>query len=182
MTTCSDLPLEGLNKPSSQRGAVQPPRGWSGRGPVTFDVKKTLDLFRTFLRSARSCRRWRDHSRPLYAHAQNLPLSGVSPVHTGRMPYRTAFLVKTSWERVMKKTVWIVVANRAVARLFRASQPTGPLEELDSFIHPEGRLQEHDLVSDRPGRAFDSFGSGRHAEDPDTLATTQEATNFAIEL
>ena len=82
----------------------------------------------------------------------------------------------------MKKTVWIVVANRAVARLFRASQPTGPLEELDSFIHPEGRLQEHDLVSDRPGRAFDSFGSGRHAEDPDTAATTQEATNFAIEL
>jgi protein required for attachment to host cells len=82
----------------------------------------------------------------------------------------------------MKKIVWIVVANRAAARLFQASQAMGPLEELDAFIHPEGRLQEHDLVSDRPGRAFDSLGSGRHAEDPDTAATEQEANNFALQL
>ncbi|MBV8157296.1 MAG: host attachment protein [Dyella sp.] len=82
----------------------------------------------------------------------------------------------------MKKIVWIVVANRAAARLFQASQPTGPLEELDAFIHPEGRLQEHDLVSDRPGRSFDRYGAGRHAEDPDTEATEQEATNFAVQL
>ncbi|WP_130619411.1 host attachment protein [Dyella amyloliquefaciens] len=82
----------------------------------------------------------------------------------------------------MKKIVWIVVANRAAARLFQASQPMGPLEELDAFIHPEGRLQEHDLVSDRPGRSFDSYGAGRHAEDPDTAATEQEATNFAVQL
>ena len=82
----------------------------------------------------------------------------------------------------MKKIVWIVVANRAAARLFQVSQPMGPLEELDAFIHPEGRLQEHDLVSDRPGRSFDSYGAGRHAEDPDTAATEREATNFAVQL
>ncbi|WP_243039247.1 host attachment protein [Dyella sedimenti] len=82
----------------------------------------------------------------------------------------------------MKKKVWIVVANRAVARLFQASQPTGPLEELEAFIHPEGRLQEGDLVTDRPGRTFDSVGAGRHAEDPDTAATVSEANHFAIEL
>lgn len=82
----------------------------------------------------------------------------------------------------MKKTVWIVVANRAVARLFKATQPMGPLEELDSFIHPEGRLQERELVSDKPGRGFDRFGPGSHAEDPDTTATEQEAAVFALEL
>jgi protein required for attachment to host cells len=82
----------------------------------------------------------------------------------------------------MKKTVWIVVANRAVARLFQAKQPLGPLEEMDAFIHPEGRMHDQDLVSDRPGRGFDRFGPGRHAEDPDTTVTEQEATSFALQL
>ncbi len=82
----------------------------------------------------------------------------------------------------MKKSVWIVVANRAVARLFRTSQPTGPLEEMDSFIHPEGRMLDQELVSDRPGRSFERFGPSRHAEDPDTTATAHEMASFAIEL
>ncbi|WP_109124004.1 host attachment protein [Dyella sp. C11] len=82
----------------------------------------------------------------------------------------------------MKKTVWVVVANRGVARLFQASQPTGPLEEMDAFIHPEARLHDQDLVSDRPGRGFDRAGPGRHAEEPDTTVAEQETTNFALEL
>lgn len=82
----------------------------------------------------------------------------------------------------MKKTVWIVVANRAVARLFQANQPLGPIEEIEAFIHPEGRMQDQELVSDRSGRGFDRFGSGGHAEDPDTTATAQETTNFALAL
>lgn len=82
----------------------------------------------------------------------------------------------------MKKTVWIVVANRAVARLFKADQPTGPLQELDAFIHPEGRLQEHDLVSDRAGHGFERFGQGGYAEDQDTSVVAHETANFALEL
>ncbi|MFC4525512.1 host attachment protein [Dyella halodurans] len=82
----------------------------------------------------------------------------------------------------MKKSVWIVVANRAVARLFRTSQPTGPLEEMDSFIHPEGRMLVQELVSDRAGRGFERFGPGGHAEDPDTTATAHEMTSFATAL
>ncbi|MBV8156609.1 MAG: host attachment protein, partial [Dyella sp.] len=76
----------------------------------------------------------------------------------------------------MNKTVWIVVANRAVARLFRTSRPMGPLEELDAFIHPEGRLPEHELVSDRAGRGFERMGQGGYAEDSDTSATAHETT------
>lgn len=82
----------------------------------------------------------------------------------------------------MNKTVWIVVANRGVARLFQARQPTGPLEELDAFIHPGARLHEQDLVSDRPGRGFDRVGPGGHAEEPDTTMVEQETGNFALEL
>ncbi|WP_158543519.1 host attachment protein [Dyella solisilvae] len=82
----------------------------------------------------------------------------------------------------MKKTVWIVVANRAVARLFRASQPLGPLEEMDSFIHPEGRLPEHELVSDRAGRGLERMGVGGYAEDQDTTVAAHETASFALEL
>ena len=82
----------------------------------------------------------------------------------------------------MNKTVWIVVANRGVARLFQAKQPTGPIEELEAFIHPEARLHEQDLVTDRPGRGFDRMGYGSHAEDPDTTIVEQETANFALEL
>ncbi|AIF47173.1 hypothetical protein HY57_07735 [Dyella japonica A8] len=82
----------------------------------------------------------------------------------------------------MKKTVWIVVANRGVARLFQASQPTGPLEEMDAFIHPEARLRDQDLVTDRPGRGFERSGPGSHAEEPDSSVAEVEAGHFALEL
>lgn len=82
----------------------------------------------------------------------------------------------------MNKTVWIVVANRGVARLFQARQPAGPLEEMEAFIHPEARLHDQDLLADRPGRAFDRMGGGSHAEAPDTSLAEQETNNFALEL
>lgn len=82
----------------------------------------------------------------------------------------------------MKKNVWIVVANRGVARLFQASQPTGPLQEMEAFIHPEARLHDQDLVSDRPGRGFERSGPGRHAEEPDSTVAEVETGNFAHEL
>lgn len=82
----------------------------------------------------------------------------------------------------MKKTVWVVVANRGVARLFQASQPTGGLQEMDAFIHPEARLHDQDLVSDRPGRGFERAGPGRHAEEPDSTVAEVETGNFALEL
>lgn len=37
------------------------------------------------------------------------------------------------------------------------------MEELEGLKHPASRAHERDLISDRPGRSFDSFGSGRHA-------------------
>src|SRR5579859_7392201 len=82
----------------------------------------------------------------------------------------------------MKKIVWIVVANRGVARLFQASQPTGELQEMDAFIHPEARLHDQDLVSDRPGRGFERVGPGSHAEEPDSTVAEVETGNFALEL
>jgi protein required for attachment to host cells len=78
----------------------------------------------------------------------------------------------------MLKT-WVVVADRARARIFSASTPKGPLTELEDLVLPEARSHERDLTSDRPGRAFDSGGTGRHAMEAPTSAKQQAALSFA---
>lgn len=77
---------------------------------------------------------------------------------------------------------WIVVANRAGARIFEhRGAGTNPtlLREVD---HPEGRLKDSDFDSDAPGRAFDRFGEGRHAYAREHMPSDQEMHTFAKEL
>lgn len=80
------------------------------------------------------------------------------------------------------KRVWVVVASSTVARLFAAEAAAGPLEELEEMVHPEGRLHEQQLVSDLPGRTFDSTGAGRHAKEAGVAPKEQEAVKFAIQV
>ncbi len=58
---------------------------------------------------------------------------------------------------------WVLVANQSQARVFEAEKRAGKLHELEALIHPESRLNGRDLISDAPGRAFDSGALGRHA-------------------
>ena len=77
---------------------------------------------------------------------------------------------------------WVLVADSASARLFSAATPTGPLEELESLTHREGRMHPRELTSDLPGRAFDSAGQGRHAMESHAEPQKQEAIAFARRL
>ena len=79
----------------------------------------------------------------------------------------------------MMPTTWVVVADSAAARLFRALSPTGPLEEFEAYAHGEGRAHARDLVTDEPGRSFDSVGVGRHAMEPRVDPKEQEKAGFA---
>ncbi len=74
----------------------------------------------------------------------------------------------------------LLVAESARARLYEMRGDA--LRELADFVHPEGRLHARDLVSDSPGRAFDSAGQGRHSMEPHTEPTHTEAAAFAREL
>ena len=78
----------------------------------------------------------------------------------------------------MLKT-WVLVADRARARIFSVSTPKGPLTELEDLVSPEARNHERDFTSDRPGKAFDSGGTGRHAMEAPTSAKEQAARAFA---
>jgi protein required for attachment to host cells len=82
----------------------------------------------------------------------------------------------------MKKAIWIVVANQAVARTFETKSASGLIEEKTSAIHPASRLKEKDLVTDEPGRTYDRFGAGRHRADSGSSQHAHEAIGFAAEI
>jgi protein required for attachment to host cells len=74
---------------------------------------------------------------------------------------------------------WVVVADGGAARIFAAPTPTGALEELETFVHPEGRLPERELTSDLPGRSFASAGHGRRTMESEVGPRKQAAIDFA---
>lgn len=73
---------------------------------------------------------------------------------------------------------WVVVADSSRARIFSAEKPASPLEEIETLSHPEGRLHQGDLVSDKPGRDNNAT-SGSHNMGHETDAKEEEALRFA---
>lgn len=81
----------------------------------------------------------------------------------------------------MKKETWLIVANSSLARIFKVEKKQA-LVEIEVLEHPESRLQNRDLVSDRPGRDFESMGHARHAIEPQTTPKHQEFASFAKDI
>lgn len=78
-------------------------------------------------------------------------------------------------------TTWILIAHRGGARLFENNGPGKGMALVENIPHPEGRLKNGEINSDKSGRAFDSF-SRRHGMSPNQEATDQVATVFAKHL
>jgi protein required for attachment to host cells len=79
----------------------------------------------------------------------------------------------------MAKTL-VVVAHRAGAR-FLVRDGLGALELIEAIDHPQGRLHDSDIKSDRPGRTHDSGGT-RHAMEPQESPGEHDAARFARTL
>lgn len=79
-------------------------------------------------------------------------------------------------------TTWILVAHRGGARLFEHSGPGKGLQLVEEISHPQGRLKNGDINSDKPGRAFDKFGGGRHSMSKEHEPKEQVAIQFAKQL
>ena len=78
----------------------------------------------------------------------------------------------------MQKT-WVVAAESTRAKIYQLSSKTSPLQEIEDLIHTSGREKILDLEADRPGRAFDSVGGGRHALGKEVDSKEHEALVFA---
>ena len=80
-----------------------------------------------------------------------------------------------------KETNWLLVANSSLARLYDLDNKH-QVTEIKVFEHPESRLLNQDLVSDKPGRDFESMGTTRHMIEPKISPKKHEFTVFAQEL
>ena len=77
---------------------------------------------------------------------------------------------------------WVLVADAARARIFSVDSPRAKLHPVEQLVSPEARLHDRDINADRPGRAFDSFGEGRHAMGTNSNPKEQDAKRFAREV
>jgi protein required for attachment to host cells len=77
---------------------------------------------------------------------------------------------------------WILLAHRSGARILENPGPGKGLEPVEEIPHPEGRFKNQDFDADKPGRAFDSHGTGRHAMERGHSPVEQAAILFAKRL
>jgi protein required for attachment to host cells len=78
-------------------------------------------------------------------------------------------------------STWVVVADTSRARIFSAEKPAGDLVEIEDLTHPEARLHEGDLTTDRAGSGKNG-GTVSFALGDTTSHKEAEATRFAHEV
>jgi len=76
--------------------------------------------------------------------------------------------------------VWVLVADRARARLFEFASSGQKLVEIACFDNPEARI--HGIARDRLPRVNESSGGIRHAIEPRTTMMEKSVDRFARSL
>ena len=79
-------------------------------------------------------------------------------------------------------SIWVLVADSSRAKLFSAANSKSSVNEMEDIVHPEGRMHEGDLISDKPGNDGGSYGQGPHIYGDKTTAKEQEQLRFAKSL
>ena len=77
---------------------------------------------------------------------------------------------------------WVVVADSVRCRLYEKEKVGSDLCEKKAWVHPIGRQNDSDMVSDRSGSAQGSVGQGRHAMQQKTDPKEHERDVFAHEI
>ena len=77
--------------------------------------------------------------------------------------------------------IWVVVADRAVAKIFKVSK-FPKVTEIFHMEHPESKMLNQDLVSSKQGCAFQSVGDSRSTYQARFQPKQLEAAKFAIDV
>ena len=77
---------------------------------------------------------------------------------------------------------YLVVANQKTAKFFHTDGRLRRLTRKMTLENPFGTHKNQDLVTDRPGMAFDSGGQGQRAMQPPQSALEKETERFAKEI
>jgi protein required for attachment to host cells len=75
--------------------------------------------------------------------------------------------------------VRILVADEREASFFDVQGLNAPMRLIAKFENETAQLHDRDLETDKPGRAFDRMGTGRHAMDGERSARRQNQSRFA---
>jgi protein required for attachment to host cells len=78
----------------------------------------------------------------------------------------------------MRYKAWVVVADSSRARIFGVKNRSGDLTELEVMYHPESRMRDRELQTDKPGRMYSMQGEFRSATEQ-MPARKVEAERFA---
>lgn len=62
----------------------------------------------------------------------------------------------------VEKAYWVIVADESSATLYSRTSRRGDLEKVQTLRNEDGRKRAGEILADRGGRSFDSFGKGRH--------------------
>jgi protein required for attachment to host cells len=88
--------------------------------------------------------------------------------------------VTTTENKDAYMTTWVLVADNSRARIFSADKPASPLQEIRDLAHPEARLHEGDLVTDKGGR--DRGVGGAHGVGNEQAHKQEGADKFAAQV
>lgn len=78
--------------------------------------------------------------------------------------------------------MWVIVAGGGAADVYRLSKPSSGLIRIDTIANDRADLRERDELSDRPGRSFDSIGSGRHSMEPPTPRKRTRESRYVADI
>jgi len=82
----------------------------------------------------------------------------------GKTKYGTSITSTHGMRAAKHEPIWILVADRSRLRLFEKESETSEPHLMKEFLSPDGRKKGHELVSDRPGRSFDSQDKSHHGQ------------------
>ncbi|MBL6934747.1 MAG: host attachment protein [Alphaproteobacteria bacterium] len=74
---------------------------------------------------------------------------------------------------------WIVVSDGGEARILLNEGPGRGVTEMEGMAFQADHPPNRDINADKPGRAFDSAGTGRHAKEPPSDPHRMEKKKFA---
>lgn len=89
---------------------------------------------------------------------------------------------KTDGFLLPNATTCIVACSAAEARLYLSERRFGEWTLIETMDNPGATLREQEYNSDRPGRAFDRQGRGRHAMSPEETARQHGLQTFAHDI
>ena len=81
-----------------------------------------------------------------------------------------------------KDMTWVLIADSSRARILSTKSRLEDLAPVDDKVFRNSHPRLRDILSDRPGRTFDSVGAGRHAMAYSSDARREDERAFAIRL